>query len=162
MTVRCDDPVSQLKIVTESDQMRPSAGMLQKTVIKPFSIADPVPTLVKSDSRNNDQISFVSLMIKPGRAWFQNAECPFLQCIDMLNSAKHHLMATHRRIQHPFARLKRCGKNQSSIGFVMGRRIQCNAFSPCILIKCKQIELRGTTGCGPRIMAERTALCQHL
>lgn len=120
--------VRQLKIMTQPYQMRPAAGVLQKTVIKPFSVADPVTTQIKRNSRYNDQVGFIRLMVGPGRTRFQNTKRPFLQRLYPLHMAKHHLMAADSRIQHPFPRLKCLGQNQTGIGFVMGRCIQRNAF----------------------------------
>ncbi len=162
MYISRNRPVRQLKIMAQTYQMRPAAGVLQKSVIKSFSVADPVATQVKDDPRDNDQISFIRLMVNPRRTWFQNAEGPFLQRLNPFDLAKHHMMPADRRIQHPFPRLKCRGQNQACICFVMGGRIQRNALSSDILIEREQIELCFAAGCMPRIMTERTTLCQQL
>ena len=133
------EPSEDLALVR--DQMSPAAGVLQKTVIEPFSVADPVAGQVKSDPRNYDQIGFVRLMVVPGRTRFKNTKRPFLQRLNPFNMAEHHLMPADRGIQYPFPRLKRSGQNHPRICFVMGRRIQRNAFGTGILIKREQIEL---------------------
>ena len=132
----------QLKVMTEADQMGSAARMMQETVVEPFAVTNPVPRQIKGDARNNDQISFIGMVIGSGRARLQNAECTFLQFLYPFDTAKHHLLAADRRIQYPLPRLKCRRQNQTGICFVMGRGIQCHTFRLSILIKRKQIELR--------------------
>jgi len=132
----------QLEVMAEADQIRSAVCMMQKTVVEALPVADPVPGQVKSDTRHNDQISFIGLVIDSGRARLQNAEGTFLQSLNPFYTAKHHLLAADSRIQHPLPRLECSRQNQAGIGFVMGRGIQCNTFCLRILIKREQIELR--------------------
>ena len=132
----------QLKVMTEADQMGPAAGMMQETVIEPFAVTNPVPRQIKGNARNNDKISFIGLVIGSGRARLQDAECTFLQFLNPFDTAKHHLLAADRRIQHPLPRLECSRQNQAGIGFVMGGGIQCHTFRLRILVKREQIELR--------------------
>jgi hypothetical protein len=160
MRVEWNFSPGQLKIMTQSDQMSRAARMMQKTIIESFAISDPVAGKIESDSRNDYQIGFVRLVISPGRAGLRNAERPFPELLNPLNSAKHHLMSANRRIQNPFSRLKRCSQEQLRISFVVSRCIQSYTISISILIKGEQVELGSATGCAPGIMTERTALCQ--
>lgn len=78
MAVGRDQVLDQLEVMTETDEMRSAVGMVQKTVVKTFPITYPVPGQIKSDARDNDQISFICLVIDTGRARFQDAECTLL------------------------------------------------------------------------------------
>jgi len=160
--IRFNSAISHLKIMAHPDEMRPATWVLQKTVIETFAIADPVTRQVKSNPRDDDQIGFISLMINTCRAWFKDTERPFLQLFNLLYTAKHHMMAADRRIQHPFSRLEGSGQNQPCIGFVVGRGIQRHTLSLMVFIQRKQIELCGKARCQPRIMAERPTLGQQL
>lgn len=160
MSIEGNFSLRQLKIVTESDQMGRAVGVVQKSIIESFAIPDPVACEIESDSRNNDQICFVRLMICSGRTGLRNTEHPSLKFLNPLNAAKHHLMPADCRVQDPFSRLKCCSEEQLGISFVVRRSIQRYAVSISILIKGEQVELGSATGCSPGIMAERTALCQ--
>ena len=129
--------------MAEPDQVCRAAGVVQEAVIEPLSITDPVSGQIKADSGNDNQTSFVSLMINTCRAWLQNSKRPLLQFLNGLNLAKDHLVAAYGRIQHPLARLKGSGKYQPCIGLIMGWCIQRNAFGSDILIKREQVELSG-------------------
>ena len=145
MHIGWDNPFGQLKIMTQPDQMCRTVRVVQETIIEPFTVTYPVTGQIEGYSRNHDQVGFVGLVINPCRTWFKNAERTLLQLINMVNPAKHHLIATDRRIQHPFALVESIGQNQPGIDLVVGRRIQCYAFSISILIKREQVDLRRAT-----------------
>ena len=136
--------------------------MMQKPVIETFAIPEPVPRQIKGNPRNDDQIRCISLMIRTARSRLQEAERPFVKILMPLDAAQHHVVTADRRIQHPLSRADCRRQNQPRVGFIMGRCIQRNTAGTGELIKSEQIKLRGMACCEPRIMAERTALCQQL
>ena len=144
----------QLKVVAEADQVGLQAGMLQKSVVKTFAVADAVTGKIEGHPRYDDQVGFVSLMVGADRAWFQDAESSLLQGMQSLHQPEYHMCAADRRIQDPFAGVEGMGQNFRGIGFVVGRSIQRNAFGLTVFLQRKQILLCRVTGGLPRIMAK--------
>ena len=66
MAIRRNCAINQLKIVTQADEMCAAIGVMQKTVIETFAVTDPMTGQIKTDPRDNNQVSFVSSMIGSG------------------------------------------------------------------------------------------------
>jgi len=71
--------LDQLEIMAKTDQMSSAAGVVQKPVVKTFSVADPVTGQVEGNAGDNNKINFIDTMLCAGRSWFQNAKGTLLQ-----------------------------------------------------------------------------------
>ncbi len=127
--------VQQLKVVAKTDQMSLQAGMLQKPVVKTFAVSDSVTCMIKGHTWNNNQVSFISLVVRSDCARLKDAECSLLQGMQSLNQTEHHVLAADRRIQNPFTGFEGVCQDICGIGFVVGRGIQRNAFGMLIFLK---------------------------
>ena len=123
-------PVDQLKIVAKPDQVGLSAGMLQKPVIIPLAVADAVTARIKGNTRDNDQVRFVGMVVDAGRTGFQNAEAPLGQAPQFFDLPEHHPLSADSRIKNPLAGCKSCLKDLGRVGLVVGRCIQGDAICP--------------------------------
>jgi hypothetical protein len=116
--------------------------MLQETVIKSFAVADAVAASIKSNTRHDDQIRLVRLVINSGAAWLENAKTSLAELFKRLNLAQNHVMAADRRIKNSFAGRKGSQDNQPGIDFILCSGIECDALRTVVFPQCNQVLLR--------------------
>ncbi len=93
-------PVDELEIMAQADQMGRPFRVVQKAVVKTLAVADAVPGLIKGNTRYDNQVRFVGLVIRTGGAGFQNAKAAFAQAFDSLDLTEDHVSAADRRIEN--------------------------------------------------------------
>ena len=154
--------VDQLKIVAQPDQVSFSSGMQQKSVVIPLAVADAVSVGIKRNTRNDNQVRLVGMVVDTGRTWFQNTKAPFGQALQPFDLPEHHPLSADGRIKNPLAGGKSCLKYPGSVDLVVGRRIQSNALCPRKLLQGNKLPLCRPAGREPLFVTECPAPRKNL